>query len=86
MPQVLLKVSIYTTTTIMFPAFLDCYETNHNLLYFHVLLALHIYFIVMLFSSDCVPACVFGSCNSSVGVCECSFGYSDIDCSGKFMC
>ena len=38
----LIKVSIYIITIIiMFPAFLDCYEANHNSFYFHIRLGLH---------------------------------------------
>ncbi len=40
-------------------------------------------FIAICLQPDCVPACVHGQCNSSLGVCECSDGYTGVDCSSK---
>ncbi len=39
------------------------------------------YFAEICLYSDCVPACVNGQCNTSLGVCECSDGYTGVDCS-----
>ncbi len=40
-----------------------------------------VHFIAICLHLDCVPACVHGQCNVSLGVCECSDGYTGVDCS-----
>ena len=35
----------------------------------------------MIYSTDCVPQCKFGECNTTIGECICPFGYAGSDCS-----
>ncbi len=44
-------------------------------------------FTVLCLHSDCVPECVHGQCNMSLGVCQCIDGYIGVDCSsiGRYV-
>ncbi len=44
-------------------------------------------FIAICLHSECVPSCVNGQCNMSLGMCECSGGYTGVDCSsiGRYV-
>ncbi len=39
--------------------------------------------IAVLLLSDCVLACVHGQCNTSLGMCQCSDGYTGVDCNSN---
>lgn len=37
------------------------------------------------FLLECIPACFSGTCNTTMGTCECSDGYTGLDCSGRYI-
>ena len=42
------------------------------------MLPMHVQYIIL---SDCIPGCVNGTCDMTVGECDCDDGYIGSDCS-----